>query len=80
MGMKQYTSFRRFVLDKYLKADTPEGDFARDVKIDDEFPNKTKDGYEIKWYLESKNCCEECLELFEDLWKEYKDIYYKGVW
>lgn len=78
--MKQYTSFRKFLLDKYLKDDSPEGDFARDVKQDENFPHNVKDGYEIKWYLESKNCCAECLETFEDLWEEYKDIYYKGVW
>ena len=78
--MKLYTSFRRWLLEKYLKDNSPYGDFARDVKIDDDFPRKARDGYEIKWYLENKNCCAECLETFEDLWKEYKDIYYKGVW
>lgn len=75
-----YTSFTRFVSDKYLKDNSPYGDFARDMKKDEFFPKKTKDGYEIKWHLERNNACEECIQAFEELWKEYKTFYYKGIW
>lgn len=76
--MKQYTSFRKFLLDKYLKDDGSKGDFARDVKQDETFPRNVKDGYEIKWYLERHNACDDCIECFNELWYEYKNIYYKG--
>lgn len=68
-------TFKRFVIDKYRKVDSPEGDFARDMEFDKNFPKFVKDGYEIKWYLKyTMNACDEAIEVFEDLWREYKEL------
>ena len=66
-------TFKRYVIDTYKNEDSPEGDFARDLACDKSFPLYVKDGYEIKWYLMyTLTACEEAIEIFEGLWREYK--------
>ena len=65
-------SFRRWLIRNYDQDDTPEGDFARDVKWDEEFPlSNTKRA--ISWYLMMRGACREAQDTFVSLWKQYAE-------
>ena len=65
-------SFYRFILDNYIKEDSPIGDLARDIKGDKSFPKRCIDYSRIYSYLVGKGACNEAMEAFEECWKEYK--------
>jgi uncharacterized protein YozE (UPF0346 family) len=70
MGFKQW-------LKQYKDADCPIGYLARDAMDDKTFPHdlgknmKTRHD-RIRYYLESVNACDDCLDTFEEAWMEYE--------
>lgn len=70
-------TFYTFMIRNHLNEDTAEGDLAEDMhRNKEEFPRNRAckfDGWHslIRSYLERKNACRECLETFEECWKEY---------
>lgn len=70
-------TFYTFMMKNHLNEDAPAGDLAEDMKRDkDSFPRNGKGKYDgwhtiIQDYLQSRNACRECLEVFEDCWEEY---------
>lgn len=67
--------FKTWVIEQYKDEDSPAGDFARDLKCDKNFPMWAEGGFKIKWYLKYNcNACEECLDVFEELWKKYVKV------
>ena len=65
-------SFYTWMMKKYIKTQAPEGDLARDMKDDKEFPHDGDKG-KIRQYLEwDCGACSGCLEAFEKAWAEYE--------
>ena len=65
-------SFYKFMIENYLKDDSPAGDFARDMKADHDFPKRSICYTTIYYYLIKKCACAECKDTFDECWKEYK--------
>ena len=62
--------FYDYVTRNYLGKDSPEGDFAMDMRDDESFPRHTT--YEnLLSHLKRKRACREVLEIFESLYQEY---------
>lgn len=55
---------------KFIGVDLPIGDIARDVAVDDKFPN-TKDYQIIVEYLESNSTSDRFMRVFEYSYKMY---------
>ena len=70
--MSAAISFYKFMIENYIKDDSPMGDLARDMKSDRDFPRRSICYTNIYYYLVKKNACDECLDSFHDAWKEYK--------
>ena len=70
-------TFYRYMIDNYYKAAGPKHDLAYDMKSDwREFPirvtSEQPDGHRtIRDYLEMCRACDDCLDIFEECWKEY---------
>ena len=73
-------SFYTYMMRNYKRAESPEGDLARDMELDrDSFPRQSTGKFEarhrlIREYLESCNACSGCLDAFERCWKEYVEF------
>lgn len=65
--------FYKWCVAKYAKRDSPQGDFARDVKTAHDFPKASTDKVEIRDYMRRKNACKEALAAFEKIWKRYEE-------
>ena len=63
--------FFLWVKEKYEGNDSPEGDFAKDMACDRDFPSLAEPDI-IRRYLMSIGACDDAMEVFEDLWKEYE--------
>ena len=68
------TDFKTYVIENYINEDSPEGDFAKDLKCDKNFP-RTRHYSKMHDYLKSCNCSYEVARIFDDLWEEYKMSY-----
>lgn len=70
-------TFYTFMMRNHRGKDTPQGDLADDMFRDREkFPRNGKGKYEgwhtvLRRYLEAKQACRDCLEVFEGCWKDY---------
>ena len=70
-------TFYTFMMRNHRGRHTPEGDLAGDIYRDREhFPRNGKgkfDGWHwiLRSYLESRNACGECLDVFEKCWGDY---------
>ena len=70
-------TFYRYMIDNYYKAEGRKHDLAADMKSDwREFPIRVTstqpDGHKvIRGYLEFCQACDDCLDVFEECWKEY---------
>ena len=63
--------FFRWAAKNYGRADSPLGDFARDMMHDMEFPIFSEEGI-IKNYLYGIGACGRAVDAFEELWREYE--------
>lgn len=73
-------TFYNYVKRAYKNADSPEGGFARDMISDDTFPmdsgRKHMSWYEIiENHLLAMGACDECMDAFNNCWKEYISKY-----
>ena len=59
-----------WVKKKYLREDSPLGDFAKDMARDFSFPTKA-DHNVIFWYLIRIGACDGAMDCFDKLWKEF---------
>lgn len=64
-------SFKTYMITHYLDDDTPQGDLARDIKDDANFPGHTTDFAIVYYYLKSRGACREVLQTFYDVWGHY---------
>lgn len=70
-------TFYTFMTRNYKNTDGPAGDLARDIRRDSaQFPRnrscKHKGWHEqLYQYLVENNACRDCLNTFEECWKEY---------
>ena len=72
--------FYHWAKGKYLGADNPNGDFVHDMCCDRDFPflhSKSEKGLEdyhnlVLSYLHNKNACCQAIDVFEELFTEYK--------
>ena len=67
---KEPEPFYRWVAGTIEKDDSPEGDFARDVKEDETFPHANS-RKTIAGYLAYRGACREAVAVFGSLWKQY---------
>ena len=88
MGAR-FKSFRQFMIDNYLEQDCREGDLAKDIMQDKNFPKTAQSFRHLFDYLLSQHACKECLDVFGACWSEYdwekkmylkinKDLYLMG--
>ena len=67
---KERVSFKQWLIRTYERDNSPKGDFARDVKWDEEFPrSNTKKA--ISTYLMLRGACQEARDTFYLLWSQY---------
>lgn len=71
--MSTVISFYRFMIDNYIKDDSPIGDLACEMKADEDFPKRSISYTTIYYYLIRKNASHECRDAFDEAWKEYKN-------
>lgn len=71
-------TFYTFMTHNYENANSPAGDFARDMKRDAKhFPRNRPSSRFEEWhqrlrdYLINRSACDVCLETFEKCWEEY---------
>ena len=70
-------NFYNWMMRNHRDENTPAGDLAADMELDKEsFPRNGTgkfDGWHriIREYLVQQDVCDECLEVFEECWKEY---------
>ena len=69
-------TFWAYIVNSHCSDDSPIGDFARDMRDDDEFPremyDRFSDGYTaLHQYLRSCSACDGAFDAFEDAWREY---------
>lgn len=70
-------TFYTYMTRNYLKGAGPKHDLAYDMKLDSAaFPRNAKgnlkDGHRIiEEYLLEHDACSECMDVFEDCWREY---------
>ena len=69
--MAKLMSFYKFMMENYIKNDSPSGDLARDMKNDRDFPKASISYERIKDYLERNVACIDCIDAFEECWNEY---------
>lgn len=68
-------SFYGWVYKRYCFADSPSGDFARDMKADYRFPIYSIDRAEIEGYLRhQRKACLKAMQAFNRIWKRYERI------
>jgi uncharacterized protein YozE (UPF0346 family) len=71
-------TFYEYMKQNYYEKEGRKADLANDMVSDEaDFPvgagTKDRDGHGmIRRYLESCLACDDCLEVFEECWKEYK--------
>lgn len=63
-------NFYEYMMTHHLGEDSPAGDLAEDMERDDSFP-KIGRHRQVLNYLHEKNAIRECLDTFEECWKEY---------
>ncbi len=59
-------------LQQFKSDETPLGDFSRDVKADKDFPHQASSYKHIHDYLESKRACAKVLDIFNEIYAQYK--------
>lgn len=68
---KNVTSFKQW-LGKYESENSPEGDFARDVIVDENFPIiQTKEF--VEKYLTKNNASDRTMEIFYEVWDRFEN-------
>ena len=71
-------TFYAYMMQFYFGTEGRKADLANDMASDEaEFPTrvgiKDRDGHGvIRGYLEGCQACDDCLEVFEECWKEYE--------
>lgn len=60
-------TFKNWVLENYINEDSPEGDFAMDMRDDKDFP-ETK----VYDYLRRVRACREAVQTYRELRKLYR--------
>jgi len=60
-------TFKKWVIEKYINEDSPEGDFARDMQTVEDFP-ETK----VYGYLRRCRACRESVKVYRHLRKQYR--------
>ena len=76
-----FVSFYWWVISRYYGKDNPRGDFAYDIKRDNNWPIFTSNRTILLDYLHSKHACEEIIELFKRIWRDYnreRKLYIRG--
>jgi len=63
--------FKAWTINTYKKENTPEGDLAKDLMLDKNFPN-IKSKHEGLNYLYNLGSCEGAINVFKKCWKQYK--------
>ena len=70
-------SFFTYMMRNYKGSNTPEGDLAHDMELDENsFPKNCTGKFKarhrlIREHLEACDACSDCLAVFERCWKEY---------
>ena len=64
-------NFKEWAIARYIKKDTPRGDFARDLAGENDAP---EDGDRAAWldYLTGRRACYEAIEAFKEMWAGYE--------
>ena len=71
-------TFYTYMMRNHLGKDSPAGDLAMDMKRDkDHFPKNRSckfNGWHqfIRYCLSGQGVCSDCMEVFEECWKEYE--------
>ncbi|MFD0942911.1 sterile alpha motif-like domain-containing protein [Savagea faecisuis] len=63
--------FVQFMMENYLKDQSPIGDLARDIKCDATFPENADTEEAIQNYLEAEGACWQCIDAFLQAWEAY---------
>lgn len=70
--MGRIISFYKYMIENFLKEDSPSGDLARDMKADRDFPRFSINYERIRDYLERCAACSDCFDIFEECWNSYQ--------
>jgi uncharacterized protein YozE (UPF0346 family) len=65
-------NFKTWCIEKYSGKNSPEGDFARDLKSDSNFPHDSNSVEIIGSYLYMSGACDEAINVFKNLWNDYQ--------
>lgn len=57
---------------QFIHDNSPFGDVARDIESDSDFPNYVS-RYRLRRYLEDQGACDACLNVFDEMFEEYKE-------
>lgn len=63
--------FKTWIINNYKKENSPEGDLARDLIHDKQFPN-IKSKREGLNYLRDTGACDGAINVFRKCWRKYK--------
>ena len=64
-------TFFTWMIRKHQRDDTPIGDLARDMQHESKKFVRSTAYCHNRNYLELHGACDDCMEAFEDAWKEY---------
>lgn len=68
-------TFYAFMMDEYYSEDSPEGDLARDMECDRDFPKDKSDFDSLMFYFRTRNACADAVEIFISCYREYFGYY-----
>ena len=66
--------FYGWCVQRYRRKDTPMGDLARDMELDQKFPQDAKTKEEILDYLKGRHACAGTVKTLERTWKIYESV------
>ena len=69
--MGKATSFYKFMIMNFIEEDSPQGDLARDMKSDRDFPRFSINYERVRNHLERCVACSDCFDAFEECWNRY---------
>lgn len=67
-------TFYEYTTKKYIDADSPLGDFARDIQGDPFMRASKQKKFKILGHLYKEDACEEAIRAFETIWEEYTEV------
>ena len=71
-------TYQEYMINHFVKESTREGDLARDIQMDTDFPeldgkDLDDDRRTVREYLELMGACDSCMAAFRYTWRRYRE-------